>query len=153
RYFAQPPPKSTGREHFGAQFLREHAALLDPLSLQDAAATLAALTAASLANAIGANAPQGARVLVSGGGAHNACLMGLLERDLRGYTVQHSSALNVHGDAKEAVAFAVLGYELLRERAANVPRVTGASGPVLLGALAPHDLLSLLAKVHTECRT
>ncbi len=152
-YFAQRPPKSTGRERFGGQFLTQHREALSHLSLEDGCATLAAFTARSLADAIGALAPVGSRVLVSGGGAHNAAIMEFLQRALPACAVERSQALGVNGDAKEALAFAVLGYELLRERAANVPRVTGARSAELLGAIAPHDLLSLLAKVQSECRT
>jgi anhydro-N-acetylmuramic acid kinase len=151
-YFAAAPPKTTGRERFGGQFLRAHDTLLSPLSIEDGAATLAALTAASVADAVRAAAPEGARVLVSGGGAHNAAILhGLLER-LTDSTVERSDAMNVHPDAKEAIAFAVLGYETLRERAANVPRVTGAAHPAVLGAIAPYELPALLAKVQNECR-
>ncbi|HET9095135.1 MAG TPA: anhydro-N-acetylmuramic acid kinase [Candidatus Baltobacteraceae bacterium] len=151
-YFALEPPKSTGRERFGAQFLAEHAAQLDALSLEDGAATLTALTAHTLAPAIAANAPAGAHVLVSGGGVHNHTLMAALQERLPQLRVERSDVMDVHGDAKEAIAFALLGYETLRGRAANVPRVTGARRPVPLGSIAPYDLLSLLAKVEAECR-
>lgn len=152
RYFALEPPKSTGRERFGTQFLQEHAAQLDPLSLEDGAATLTALTAQTLAAAIDATAPAGAHVLVSGGGAHNRTLMAALQERLARLRVERSDVMDFHGDAKEAIAFAVLGYETLRGRAANVPGVTGARRPVPLGSIAPYDLHSLLAKVEAECR-
>lgn len=151
-YFALAPPKSTGREHFGAQFLQAHATYLETFSLEDGAATLTALTAASLADAIGSSAPSGAHVLVSGGGAHNRTLMTALQQRLPQMRVERSDVMNFHGDAKEAVAFALLGYETLRGRAANVPRATGAGRPVPLGAIAPYDLHSLLVKVEAECR-
>ena len=151
-YFALTPPKSTGRELFGTQFLQAHAAYLDALSLEDGAATLTALTAVSLADAILSSAPAGARVLVSGGGAHNKTLMRGLQERLPQLRVERSEVMDFHGDAKEAIAFALLGYETLRGRAANVPRVTGARRPVPLGSIAPYDLHSLLAKVDAECR-
>lgn len=151
-YFAQPPPKTTGRERFGAQFLRAHARHLDALSLEDGAATLAALTAQTLADAIVSCAPEGARVLVSGGGAHNRAIMAELAKRLPRSRVERSDVMNLHGDAKEAIAFALLGYETLRGRAANVPRATGASRSVPLGAIAPYNLHALLAKVEAECR-
>lgn len=150
-YFALPPPKTTGRERFGAQFLAEHAALIDGLSLEDGAATLAALTAGTLASAVRSLAPGGARVLVSGGGAHNAAILRGLQERLPECAVELSDAMNLHADAKEAIAFAILGYETLRGRAANVPRVTGAAHPALLGALAPYELHRLLDKVEAEC--
>ena len=151
-YFALVPPKSTGRERFGAQFLRAHAANLSGLSLEDGAATLTALTAQTLAAAIGSAAPEGARVLLSGGGAHNRTLVAALQERLPRSRVERSDVMNFHGDAKEALAFALLGYETLRGRAANVPRATGARHPVVLGSIAPCDLHSLLAKVEAECR-
>jgi anhydro-N-acetylmuramic acid kinase len=151
-YFALPAPKTTGRERFGGQYLQAHAADLEPLSIEDGAATLAALTSESLAQAIRSAAAAGARVLVSGGGARNeAILRGLRER-LPGFVVERSDAMNLNTDAKEAIAFAILGYETLRERAANVPRVTGASHAAVLGAIAPYDLPLLLGKVEAECR-
>jgi anhydro-N-acetylmuramic acid kinase len=151
-YFSLPPPKTTGRERFGAQFLDEHQTRLDALSLEDGAATLTALTAASLASAIDASSARESRVLVSGGGAKNPAVLRELERRLPARRVESSDAMNLRADAKEAVAFAILGYETLRGRAANVPRSTGASGPVILGALAPHGLSALLEKVQAECR-
>ncbi len=151
-YFALPPPKTTGRERFGEQFLHRHETAFAPLSIEDGAATLAALTAVTLADAVRLVAPDGSRVLVSGGGARNAAIVLRLQERLRGFTVERSDTMNVSADAKEAVAFAVLGYETLRERPANVPRVTGATHPAVLGAIAPYGLSALLAKVRAECR-
>ncbi len=91
--------------------------------VEDGAATLTALTAASIAAAIRAGAPQGSRVLVSGGGTRNRAIMQALEKRLEGFTVERSDAMNLHADAKEAIAFAVLGYETAsgprRERTAG----------------------------------
>lgn len=151
-FVLQPPPKTTGRERFGAQFLSERAVHLQTLSLEDGAATLAAFTAAALAEAIKANAPARARVIVSGGGAHNRAILRELEQRLPGFRVERSDAVKVPVDAKEAIAFAMLGYETLRDRAANVPRATGAAHRVVLGAIAPHELPELLQKVENECR-
>jgi anhydro-N-acetylmuramic acid kinase len=150
-YFAISPPKSTGRERFGAQFLDEHAEL-DALSLEDGAATLTALTAESLAAAVNSSSAPRARILVSGGGAGNPAILRELRERLPEHRIERSDAMNVPADSKEAVAFAVLGYETLRGRAANVPRTTGAAASVVLGAIAPHDLAGLLEKVRLECR-
>ncbi len=151
-YFGLPPPKSTGRERFGAQFLRAHESGLQGLSLEDGAATLTALTAQTLASAISSAAPEKARVLVSGGGAHNATLMNGLQERLPRMCVERSDVMDFNGDAKEAIAFALLGYETLRGRAANVPRATGASRRVPLGSIAPFALPKLLGKIEAECR-
>jgi anhydro-N-acetylmuramic acid kinase len=91
-------------------------------------------------------------VLLSGGGAHNTAIVAGLEERLPGFRVERSDAMNIHADAKEAVAFALLGYETLRGRSANVPRVTGAGHPALLGAIAPYDVPAVLAKLEAECR-
>jgi anhydro-N-acetylmuramic acid kinase len=91
-------------------------------------------------------------VLISGGGAHNKGLMLGLQERLPQMRVERSDAMKLNPDAKEAIAFALLGYETLRGRAANVPRVTGASHPVVLGAIAPYELSRLLEKVLAECR-
>ncbi len=151
RYFAQPPPKSTGRERFGSQFLQQHAARIDGLSLEDGAATLTALTAESVAAAVRASAPQAARIVVSGGGARNPALMAGLAARLAPLPVEPSDAMGVDAEAKEAIAFAILGFETLRGRPANVPRVTGAAGAVVLGSIAPYRLAQLLARVEAEC--
>lgn len=151
-YFALAPPKSTGRERFGAQFLHKHADRLDPLSLEDGVATLTALSAAALADAIKSAAPPRARVLVSGGGAENPAILRELRQRLPEHRVERSESMNLPADSKEAVAFAILGYETLRERAANVARVTGARGAVVLGAIAPHELSDLMEQVRLECR-
>lgn len=151
-YFGQPAPKTTGREHFGAQFLRAHDSYLRPLGLEDGAATLAALTAATLAAAIRDAAPAGARVLLSGGGRHNKAIVRGLRERLAEYCVEDSGMYGLDGDAKEAIAFAVLGYETLRGRAANVPRATGATRPALLGAIAPFELNALLRAMEAEWR-
>jgi anhydro-N-acetylmuramic acid kinase len=150
-YFKLPPPKTTGRERFGAQFLEQHRERLETLSLEDGAATLAALTAGTLASAVKSASAPGARIVVSGGGAHNPAIVGELQKRLPGHRVELSDAMSLPVDAKEAVAFAILGYETLRGRPANVPQSTGAASPAVLGAIAPHELDRLLEKVRAEC--
>jgi anhydro-N-acetylmuramic acid kinase len=149
-YFAQVPPKSTGRERFGASFLAKHEPQLENLSLEDGAATLTALTAESLAKAIKMVAPLGARVLVGGGGASNNALMLALAERLGGYAVEPTDAMNLPAEAKEAVCFAILGYETLRGVAANLPRVTGAAHATVLGSIVPFELGALLGRLRDE---
>ncbi len=150
-YFSQAPPKSTGRERFGAQFLEQHGERLERLSVEDALATLTELTAVTIANAIEALELAHAHIFCSGGGARNLFLMRRLAARLRSARVDPSDVAGLPIDAKEAIAFAVLGYETLRERTANVPRVTGAARSVTLGSIAPWRLRDLLAAVDAEC--
>ncbi|MBV9718199.1 MAG: anhydro-N-acetylmuramic acid kinase [Candidatus Eremiobacteraeota bacterium] len=149
-YFAAPPPKTTGRERFGPSFLARYERLAQ-LSLEDAAATLAELTAASIAQEIERFGLGAARVIVSGGGARNKTMIRRLAARVAPFAIEPSDAVGIPVDAKEAIAFAVLGYETLRGRTANVPNATGAARRVVLGAIAPHDLTDLLAAVQYEC--
>lgn len=151
-YFSQPPPKTTGRERFGPQFLAKHASAFESLPLEVGAATLAELTAASIARAIDGAGFGHARIIVSGGGAHNESILTRLAARLPRAGVETSDAMGLPVDAKEAIAFAILGYETLRGRAANLPIATGARHPAVLGAIAPQNLSELLAQIEGECR-
>ncbi|HZO94240.1 MAG TPA: anhydro-N-acetylmuramic acid kinase [Candidatus Baltobacteraceae bacterium] len=144
-YFARRPPKSTGREAFGAPYVAARRELLDALRFEDAVATLTALAARSLAAAIRAAAPRARRAIVSGGGARNPALLDAVREALPGVAVERSDAYGIDPDAKEALAFAVLGFMALRERPAGMPAATGARGPRVLGAIAPHGLRAFLA--------
>jgi anhydro-N-acetylmuramic acid kinase len=149
-YFAAPPPKSAGRESFGAPFIAAHRAQLDALPAVDAVATLTALCVRSVADAVRRYTPPHATLIVSGGGVHNAAFLAGLRAELAGMTVVTSAAFGIDPDAKEAVLFALLAYELVRGRPANVPKVTGARGPRVLGALAPYGLAELQAAIRRE---
>ena len=152
-YFARRPPKTSGRERFGAHFLARHRERLARLRLDDGLATLTELTAASVASAIEASDFMPARLIVSGGGARNRHLVARIASRLPRARVEPSDAIGIPAEAKEAIAFAVLGYETLRGRPANVPHATGAARSVTLGAIAPCDLSNLLAEVERECRS
>jgi anhydro-N-acetylmuramic acid kinase len=149
-YFAKPPPKSTGREEYGAPYTARWRSELDALSFADAVATLTALTARTVSDAIRAQAPRAELVIASGGGARNAALLDALRAQLPGMRVTVSDEFGVDADAKEAIAFAVLGYTTLCGRAAGLPRVTGATGRRVLGAIAPLHLDALLERVRLE---
>jgi len=151
-YFAQSPPKTTGRERFGVQFLERLGERLARLSLEDGAATLTELTAASVAQAIASARLHRPLVIASGGGARNPVLMERLAKRVPESRVEASDAFGVPAFAKEAIAFALLGYETLRGRPANVPAATGAARAVPLGAIAPYDLAALLHRLEGECR-
>jgi len=150
-YFALPAPKTTGRERFGAHFLGRHAQRLSRLGLEDGSATLTELTAVTLADAIVRTGFARARVLIGGGGARNATLLRRIAERLPEARVETTDAMGIPADAKEAIGFAVLGYETLRGRAANLPAATGAARAVPLGAIAPLDLPRLLRRVDSEC--
>jgi len=134
-YFAAHPPKSTGREEFNREWLARFAPERhDPADVQ---ATLAELTAASVASAIERYCASAAEVLVCGGGAHNADLIRRLAARLPGRTLSNTDALGVPPKLVEAFAFAWLAREALAGRPTNVPEVTGAAGPRILGAIYP----------------
>ena len=136
-FFAAPPPKSTGRERFGDQYAKTlHARVPGP----DGVATAVELTARSVAAAVAGWTPRGAEVVASGGGCHHPGLMAALERQLAGsggYRLRRFSDLFFPGDAKEAVAFALLGYLTLHGQPGNVPAATGAGGARVLGTVTP----------------
>jgi anhydro-N-acetylmuramic acid kinase len=152
-YFAQPFPKSTGRERFGEQFLAQHGEGLRGLSDADGAATLTELTARTVARAIVATGFGTPRAILSGGGARNAFLLQRLAHHVPHAQIETSDRYGVPVDAKEAIAFAILGYETLRGRAANVPAATGAWQAAVLGAIVPHELSNLLERMDRECRS
>jgi anhydro-N-acetylmuramic acid kinase len=135
-YFAATPPKSTGREKFGDDYAR---ALHQRLPGPDAVATAVELTARSVADAIGRWVPRGAEVVASGGGCHHPGLMEALRRRLGalpgGSALRRFDELFFPGDAKEAVAFALLGYLTLHGQPGNIPAATGAAGPRVLGSV------------------
>ncbi len=151
-YFSQAPPKSTGRERFGGALLDRLATRLDALSIEDAAATLTELTASTVADAIVSVGLDRGRIFLSGGGVHNAHLLARLKARLPNALIETTAAMGVDPDAKEALAFAVLGYETLRGRAVSLAQVTGARTAVVLGAIAPYQLAPLLARMENECR-
>jgi len=136
-YFRGPPPKTAGREQFGMPFVEHWRGRLDTLSFADAVATLTALTVQTVADAVRSAAPSAKLVIVSGGGARNPALVDGLRERLPGCTVKLSDSFGVDADAKEAIAFAVLGFMTLHGRAAGLPQVTGARGARILGAIAP----------------
>ncbi|MCY0857736.1 anhydro-N-acetylmuramic acid kinase [Cupriavidus sp. D39] len=137
-YFSVAPPKSTGRDLFHPAWLENHLSQLGKaLDAADVQATLAALTAEAIARDIRLHAPDAARLIVCGGGARNGLVMALLAHALPGVTVQSSDDLGVPVSQVEGIAFAWLARQMLRRAPGNVPTVTGAAGPRVLGALYP----------------
>jgi len=138
-YFAKTPPKSTGREYFHLDWLKRKLAdnKIDTASLraQDLQTTLAFLTATSIARAIKTHAPDTQQVFVCGGGARNRFLLKQLQQQLTDIQLSTTTALGLDPDWVEACAFAWLAQQRILQRTANIPSVTGARKPVLLGAI------------------
>jgi anhydro-N-acetylmuramic acid kinase len=137
-YFHQPPPKSTGRELFGKDYL--HQCLQDAvpyqLSESDLLATLTELTAASIAHSYRSFLPDlPDQVLLGGGGSRNAFLRQRLQVNLGESLVCTTDELGLNADYKEAIAFAVLAYWRVRNTPGNLPEVTGALRSTLLGEI------------------
>jgi anhydro-N-acetylmuramic acid kinase len=133
-FFGLPPPKSTGRDLFNAAWLARFSR--ERYAPADVQATLAALTATSIADAV-EQSGGAEEVFVCGGGASNAHLMRTLAAALPGVRVTSTAAVGVDPDWVEAMAFAWLAREALAGRHGNVPEVTGATGPRVLGAIYP----------------
>lgn len=133
-YFALAPPKSTGREYFHLDWLATHLRLaaLQPADVQ---ATLLELTARSVAAAITQHAPDAREVLACGGGVHNGALMRRLTELLAPRALLSTSRYGVDPDFLEATAFAWLARQRLLGLPGNLPSVTGARGPRVLGAI------------------
>jgi anhydro-N-acetylmuramic acid kinase len=134
-YFELDPPKSTGREHFKIDWLESR--LKGAELAQDVQASLVALTAATIAQAIDRWAPECRDVLVCGGGARNAALMRELAARCAGRPVVGTQAHGIAPEHVEALAFAWLAHAHLEGKTGNLPEVTGARGARVLGALYP----------------
>lgn len=139
-WFQQPPPKSTGREYFEQAWLEAHGGdRLRALETANVQATLAELTATTVADAIREHAPDTARLIISGGGAHNGDLRARLARLLPDVAIDTTADHGIAPDHVEALAFAWLAHRRLEGLPGNCPAVTGAYREVPLGAvvLAP----------------
>lgn len=136
-YFHMPPPKSTGRDLFEPGWLAQHLARWPGLKPVDVQATLLALTVQSVAQALHRHAPSTRVMQVCGGGAHNGELMRQLAAALPAIDVSDTGAAGVAPAHVEAMAFAWLAQAFIERRPGNLPAVTGAAGPRLLGALYP----------------
>ncbi|MFB6768323.1 anhydro-N-acetylmuramic acid kinase [Streptomyces sp. NPDC056337] len=134
-YYARPAPKSTGKERFHLPHLLEALTLAPVPEPDDVLATLARLTAVTVADACRAHGVT--RLVVSGGGAHNPVLMGMLAEELPGVPLGPSDALGLPSDAKEALAFALLGFLTVHGLPGAIPSGTGARRATLLGSITP----------------
>jgi anhydro-N-acetylmuramic acid kinase len=136
-FFAEPPPRSSGRERFGAAYV-DMLIAEGPSAPEDLLATATALTVRSVAGAYRrfiAERHVIDRLIVSGGGTRNASLMFGLAAEFAPAPVETTAAYGLDPDAKEAVLFAVLAHEWANGVATGLPAVTGAGAPALLGSL------------------
>ena len=148
RFLANPflrakPPKTAGREEFGRDFVRDFLLQCGRAGKQDVVATATALTARSIADAIDRFVLRKTKgsfqeLILSGGGAKNATLVGMLKQNLApiGVVVRFSDEFGLPSEAKEAIAFAVLAYETWHLRPSNIPSATGARRPAILGKIS-----------------
>ena len=134
-YFDAAPPKSTGRDRFNLRWARQRYPALDALPAADVQRTFCELTALTIGSALRRHAPQTQRLLVCGGGIHNATLMEALAAAISPVSVDSTDAHGIDARWMEAAAFAWLAVQRLLERPGNLPSVTGAQRAAVLGAL------------------
>lgn len=137
-YLLKSAPKSTGREYFTLQWLRNRYAAIDQLKPADVQATLLQLTVSSICSAItGCGQPK--RIIICGGGVHNQTLMETLSSHMPGCTITSSTDLGVSADAMEALLFAWLAKQRHEYKTLDTRSITGAQQPVLLGSIFQHS--------------
>jgi anhydro-N-acetylmuramic acid kinase len=145
KFFRAKPPKTAGREEFGREFVRDFLRRCGRSRSEDVVATATALTARSITDAVrrfvigGSGSKSSLReMILSGGGARNSTLVGMLEEELAplGVQLRFSDEFGLPSEAKEAVAFAVLAYQTWNRRTSNVPSATGAQKGAVLGKIS-----------------
>lgn len=134
-YFSLAPPKSTGRELFNSAWLSTR--LRGDENPADVQATLLELTATSLINAIRQSGFDAQELILCGGGSYNNALKKRISQLAEGLTIRDCDAFGLAADQVEAAAFAWLAKMRIEGKSANVPAVTGAQGPRVLGAIYP----------------
>ena len=134
-YYGRPAPKSTGKELFHLGYLARAMTGLPEIAPDDLVATVTALTARTVADAV--HAYGGTEVIAAGGGIRNPVLMHLLAQELRGIPLRSTDELGLPSAAKEAYAFAVLGFLTVNGLAGTAPSCTGARHASVLGSITP----------------
>jgi len=135
-FIQQLPPKSTGKEHYHLDWLKQQGNIKE-LNAAQVQASLCKFTCDSIVYAIENHMPELNRLIVCGGGAHNAHLMLLLKNRLPEIIIESSEKHGIHPDWVEAIAFAWLAKKTLNKQSGNLPAVTGASKTVILGSIYP----------------
>lgn len=136
-YFSKTGPRSSGKEAFNLNWLDRQLEAHPLLPPEDVQASLAELTASSIARAIVTSPVKVAEVYICGGGAHNGDLMARLHRHLKPASLDTTATLGIDPDWVEAATFAWLAYRSLEGLPGNAPAVTGARGPRVLGGIYP----------------
>ena len=137
------PPKPTGREEFGQQFVDKLLKKYNNKKPEDILSTVTMFTAKSIAvnyknfimNKVNLN-----KVIIGGGGAHNKTLLSYLKNELPNVSIVTQDDIGLSSDAKEAIAFVILGNETLNNNFSNVPSATGAKEKVILGNITPNPI-------------
>jgi len=140
-YLRLTPPKSTGREYYGAAYVKKLLTLAKkyhakPNDLVRASTLFTALSIVDALNRFVLPKHKIGQLIVSGGGAQNPLLFAQLSAALPNIDVITSDELNVPTEAKESLAFALLAYETFHQRPSNIPSATGARGPAILGKIS-----------------
>ena len=136
-YFKQLPPKSTGREHFNANWLENKLESFPKIEKVDVQATLLEFTIVPIIEALKEQKIK--RLIVCGGGAHNTYLKQKLSQKLDTVEVIKSDALGISSDFLEAIAFAWLAYKRVNKQTIDLQSITAASKPSILGAIHAKD--------------
>jgi len=136
-YFRAAPPKSTGRDLFSSQWLHDHLQVWEDARPQDVQNTLTELTASACADCVTSYANDSKSLIVCGGGAFNHYLLQRLQVALPGLVVSTSDQHGLPPLQVEAAAFAWLARQTMLRQPGNLPSVTGAAGPRILGAIYP----------------
>jgi len=131
-YIQKEPPKTTGREMFGAQFVQKY---LEEYKLKpnDWLATATMFTAQTIAKNIEPFITEETDLIIGGGGSYNPTLLAMIKEAVPNISVKRQEDLGYSSDAKEAIAMTILGNQTLKRQPSNVPSATGASKPVILG--------------------
>jgi anhydro-N-acetylmuramic acid kinase len=140
-YLKLAPPKSTGREYYGRDYVDKILALgrrhrAKPNDLIRAATVFTSLSIVDALNRFVLRKTKIQQLVISGGGSHNPLIVGQLAAAIPQIEILRSSELGVSEDAKEAFAFALMAYETFHQRPSNVPSATGARRPAILGKIS-----------------
>ncbi|MDU1313557.1 anhydro-N-acetylmuramic acid kinase AnmK [Clostridium septicum] len=142
-YILSKPPKSTGREEFGQKYVDEILEKYKMLKSEDILATVTMFTAKSISENYKKfilSKVNLKKIVIGGGGAHNKTLLKYIKEELPNIKIVTQDELGFSSDAKEAIAFVILGNETLNESFSNVPSATGATNKVILGNITPSPI-------------